>query len=65
MLCCVNLDPKNARVGLVSIPAALGLPPSFTVRDLLSGREWEWRTGGNYVRLVPGEQQAHVLGVVQ
>jgi starch synthase (maltosyl-transferring) len=65
VLCCVNLDPRNARVGLVSIPPVLGLPPSFTVRDLLNGHEWEWRTGGNYVRLVPGEQQAHVLGVVQ
>jgi starch synthase (maltosyl-transferring) len=63
VLCCVNLDPAAPREGLVTIPAELGLPGSFAVRDLLSGQGWTWRTGGNYVRLVPGEQQAHVLGV--
>jgi starch synthase (maltosyl-transferring) len=61
---CVNLDPAAAREGLVAITADLDLPPSFVVHDLLSDAEWTWRTGGNYVRLVPGEQQAHVLSVV-
>ena len=31
------------------------------MRDLLTGETWSWGTGGNYVRLVPGERQAHVL----
>jgi starch synthase (maltosyl-transferring) len=61
---CVNLDPHGAREGLVSIPSGLGLPATFVVSDLLSGVEWTWKTGGNYVKLVPGEQQAHVLGVL-
>jgi starch synthase (maltosyl-transferring) len=63
VIVCVNLDPKSPREGLVEIPAELDLPPSFGVRDLLSGAEWRWATGGNYVRLVPGELQAHVLVV--
>jgi len=60
---CVNLDPKSAQVGLVTIPPTLGLPATFTVTDLVEGGSWTWRTGGNYVRLVPGMQQAHILGV--
>ena len=60
---CVNLDPKSAQVGLVTIPPSLGLPATFAVTDLVVGGSWTWRTGGNYVRLVPGTQQAHILGV--
>ncbi|HEY4349015.1 MAG TPA: alpha-1,4-glucan--maltose-1-phosphate maltosyltransferase [Gaiellaceae bacterium] len=63
ILVCVNLDPKGATEGLVQIPGSLGLPDSFTVCDLLTGGEWTWKTGGNYVKLVPGERQAHVLEV--
>ena len=63
ILVCINLDPGAAQEGLVTVSPALGLPPSFTVRDLLTGGEWTWKTGGNYVKLVPGERQAHVLGV--
>ena len=33
------------------IPAHLGLPPAFAVHDLLSGDHFDWRIGGNYVRL--------------
>jgi hypothetical protein len=43
------------------IPAALGLPPAFTVRDLLAEEDYAWRIGRNYVRLAPGA--AHVLQV--
>jgi starch synthase (maltosyl-transferring) len=60
---CVNLDPKSAQVGLVTIPPSLGLPATFAVTDLVVGGSWTWTTGGNYVRLVPGTQQAHILGV--
>ncbi len=64
VLTVVNLDPHHTQEGLVNVPAALGLPPAFTVRDVLSGDEYHWRLGGNYVRLSPGERQAHVLEVV-
>ena len=43
------------------VPAALGLPPAFAVRDLLTGTDYRWRIGRNYVRLDPG--QSHVLHV--
>ncbi len=64
VLTVVNLDPHHPQEGLVNVPAALGLPPAFTGRDVLSGDEYHWRLGGNYVRLQPGERQAHVLEVV-
>ena len=59
----VNLDPLAAQTGLVTVPPETGLPASFGVSDLLTGGSWTWKTGGNYVNLVPGERQAHVLGV--
>jgi starch synthase (maltosyl-transferring) len=61
ILCVVNLDPFEAREGLALLPAELGLPPSFPVRDLLSRDAYAWRIGRNYVGLGPG--QSHVLRV--
>jgi starch synthase (maltosyl-transferring) len=57
----VNLDPHGSREGLVSLPAELGLPDGFTVRDLLTGRSFAWTASGNYVGLPPGK--SHVLTV--
>jgi starch synthase (maltosyl-transferring) len=59
LIVCVNLDYVASREGLVAVPQELGLPASFAVQDLLSDETYAWRTGGNYVRLPPG--QAHVL----
>jgi starch synthase (maltosyl-transferring) len=56
----VNIDPHTAQEGLAVIPAELGLPPVFTVHDLLTGERFQWRIGPNYVRLEPGVRQAHV-----
>ncbi len=56
----VNIDPHQAQEGLAVVPASLGLPPSFTAHDLLGGERFQWRIGPNYVRLAPGERQAHV-----
>ncbi len=61
---CVNLDPFGPHEGGVTIPYGLGLPASFAVRDLLGGEQWQWSTGQNYVKLVPGERQAHILLVL-
>jgi starch synthase (maltosyl-transferring) len=61
VLVVVNLDPRSAQEGVTVLPAALGLPPAFTVRDLLTGEDYAWRIGRNYVRLSPGG--AHVLHV--
>ncbi len=56
----VNLDPFQVQEGVAVITASLGLPPSFTVHDLLTGERYQWRIGPNYVRLEPGLRQAHV-----
>jgi starch synthase (maltosyl-transferring) len=57
----VNLHPFEEREGLVILPAALGFPPAFRARELLSGEAFTWNTGRNYVRLGPG--QSHIVRV--
>ncbi len=59
----VNLDPIEAREGVAIVPAAMGLPPTFRVRDLLDDTAYTWHVGRNFVRLEPGTRQAHVLRV--
>ena len=59
----VNLDPYQPQEGLATMPASLGLPPSFTAHDLLSDERFQWRIGPNYIRLEPGIRQAHVIRV--
>ncbi|MHB8641571.1 MAG: alpha-1,4-glucan--maltose-1-phosphate maltosyltransferase [Gaiellaceae bacterium] len=61
VICVVNLDPFEARDGVAILPASLGLPPAFHVRDLLGGRSYRWTLGRNFVRLDPG--QAHVFKI--
>ncbi len=56
----VNIDPHQPQEGLAIVPASLGLPPSFSVHDLLGGERFQWRIGPNYVRLEPGVRQAHL-----
>jgi starch synthase (maltosyl-transferring) len=63
VLVCVSLDTEVAREGVVVVPADLGLPASFTVSDVLTDETFTWRTGRNYVKLEPGQRQAHVLQV--
>jgi starch synthase (maltosyl-transferring) len=63
VICVVCLDPANQQEGLVTVPAHLGVPPAFQVQDLLDGHRYDWRLGGNYVRLGPGARQAHVMRV--
>jgi starch synthase (maltosyl-transferring) len=63
VLTVVNLDPRYTQEGLAIVPAHLGLPPVFMVRDLLTDERFQWRVGPNYVRLEPGVRQAHVCAV--
>jgi starch synthase (maltosyl-transferring) len=58
-----NLDAQHAQEGAAVVPFHLGLPPAFTVRELLAGEEYSWRIGPNFVRLSPDWRQVHVLGV--
>jgi starch synthase (maltosyl-transferring) len=59
----LNLDPSEPQEGVAVVPAAFGLPPTFRVRDLLDDTPYTWHVGRNYVRLEPGDRQAHVLKV--
>ncbi len=61
----VNMDPDHPQAGVADVPWGLGLPHWFIVADLLSGDRFQWQIGRNYVRLAPGERQAHVLQVLQ
>ena len=63
VICVVNVDPHQPQEGVATVPASLGLAPTFTVKDELSGERYQWRIGPNYVRLEPGSRQAHVLSV--
>jgi starch synthase (maltosyl-transferring) len=61
LFCIVNVDPHQAQEGLCVVPYELGLPPAFSVVDLLSGERFDWRIGRNYVRLDPAVRAGHVL----
>ncbi|HEX8977727.1 MAG TPA: alpha-1,4-glucan--maltose-1-phosphate maltosyltransferase [Solirubrobacteraceae bacterium] len=63
VLCVVNLDPHQRQEGVAVVPASLGLPPTFSVRDHLSGEQFQWHIGANFVGLSPGWRQAHLLTV--
>ena len=61
LIVCVNLDPRSAQEGVAVVPAAFGLPPAFAASELLSGDEFHWRLGRNFVRLGPGK--SHILRI--
>jgi starch synthase (maltosyl-transferring) len=63
LIVVVTLDPRVAQEGVTIIPADSGLPPAFTLTDLLSGESFDWRLGRNYVRLDPARRVAHILEV--
>jgi starch synthase (maltosyl-transferring) len=57
----VNLDPAATQVGVCVLPVSTGLPPAYSVRDLLTDETFTWRIGRNYVKLGPG--RSHVLKI--
>jgi starch synthase (maltosyl-transferring) len=61
VICVVNLDPTRTQEGVCMLPASTGLAPAYPVLDVVTGAEWTWHLGRNYVRLEPG--QSHVLVV--
>jgi starch synthase (maltosyl-transferring) len=61
VVCVVNINPYATEAGACVIPVALGFPPAFDARDLLTGDAFTWRAGRNYVELGPGK--AHVIKV--
>ncbi|MGE5273138.1 MAG: alpha-1,4-glucan--maltose-1-phosphate maltosyltransferase [Verrucomicrobiota bacterium] len=61
LIVCVNLDPRGPQEGTAVVPVSLGLPPAFAASELLSGEEFHWRSGRNFLRLGPG--RSHILRV--
>jgi starch synthase (maltosyl-transferring) len=64
ILVAINLDPFRAQEAKVSVPLTeLGLDPAhpFSVLDLVTRREFEWKGQSNYVRLDPSDEPAHIL----
>lgn len=65
ILTIVNLDPHRTHECTVYVPAAeLGLHVGWTpyiAEDLITGARYPWHDGGNYVRLDPHYEPAHVL----
>jgi starch synthase (maltosyl-transferring) len=62
VICVVNLDPTAEQEGSCVIPVSLGFPPAFDARELLTGTDFTWRAGRNYVKLGPGK--SHLLKVL-
>jgi starch synthase (maltosyl-transferring) len=66
VLTVVNLDPARTQAGWVDLDETeLGVEPGqpFEVHDLLTGARYAWQGRGNYVRLDPALQPAHVFEV--
>jgi starch synthase (maltosyl-transferring) len=63
VIAVVNIDPHQAQEGLAVVPASLGVPPAFSVHDMLAAEDdrFQWRIGPNFVRLGPGK--SHLLRV--
>ncbi|MDX2128688.1 MAG: alpha-1,4-glucan--maltose-1-phosphate maltosyltransferase [Chloroherpetonaceae bacterium] len=62
LLCVVNLDPHHSQSGWVFVPnTELGLGSSYTVKDLLTDRVYQWNGEWNYVELNPQHASAHIL----
>ena len=57
----VNLDPFATQEGICLLPVGTGLPPAYRVHDLLSGDDFTWHIGRNYVRL--GSGKSHLLRI--
>ncbi len=68
ILVAVNLDPFSARDSTVHVPTSeLGIGPygSYTVRDLITGVEYQWHGEANYVKLDPQIEPAHIFQVLR
>lgn len=64
ILIVVNLNPHEPRAGRIWFdPTAFGLDPNelFVASDLISGQQWTWRGGDQWIRLDPIQQSAHII----
>ena len=66
VLVVVNLDARWKQSGWISLDlAAMGLDEAatFTVRDLLADRKYDWQGGSQFVELRPDRGPAHLFSV--
>jgi starch synthase (maltosyl-transferring) len=66
ILCVVNLDPFSPQAAWVDADIdawGIGANELFVVLDLLTGERYTWRGRGNWVRLDPQWQPAHVFRI--
>ncbi len=64
----VNLDFDNAQQGMIDLPLdelGLAVDRPMKVEDLVGDRTFNWQAGGNFVKLDPHSQPAHVFRVTQ
>jgi len=62
----VNLDPRNAQSGWLSLdPSEIEVPRDqpFQMHDLLTGQRFTWHGGHHYILLEPQRMPAHVLAL--
>lgn len=61
----INVDPRSARETMVHLDLnALELPDNFVVKDLLTGKSYQWGRD-NYVRLDSFTEPAHIFEVIR
>lgn len=68
ILVVVNLDPFHKQSGFLHVPIFdLGINPNrfYIAKDLLSGREYEWKGEVSYVELDPQHIPAHIIRMDQ
>ena len=66
VLVVANLDPHNTQEGTLKLDGkALGIADGkkYVVRDLISGKTYDWNGLSNYVKLDPSVQPVHVFRV--
>jgi starch synthase (maltosyl-transferring) len=64
----VNMDSYFQQGGWIKVPVnEMGLDPNkpYIVKDILTGKEFEWHHERNFVLLDPNEMPAHVFEVTQ
>jgi starch synthase (maltosyl-transferring) len=65
LIVVVNVDPRSARETIVHLDLeSLELPETFKVKDLLTGKNYQWGRD-NYVRLDSFTEPAHIFEVIR
>ena len=64
VLVIINMDTENTQSGHVRLPfdiLGIGSGSPFEVDDMLDGCNYQWNGEYNYVKLIPGTRQAHIM----